>query len=178
MQTIDLIQEIQRLPLTQRFYVVEETIKSIKKEEMGHQMELAANELYDDYVNNKELTAFTSLDFEDFYETKWNLDYWPWPYKGCWHTDKRPAIIVNDDRLGKLPLKIIVPITDWKNRYDIAPWMVKTEPNATNGLTKTSAADCFQIRSLSQERLIKKLGYIDETTLSEIKEAVRNVLNL
>ena len=70
MQTIDLIQEIQRLPLTQRFYVVEETIKSIKKEEMGHQMELAANELYDDYVNNKELTAFTSLDFEDFYETK------------------------------------------------------------------------------------------------------------
>lgn len=31
MQTIDLIQEILRLPLTQRFYVVEETIKSIKR---------------------------------------------------------------------------------------------------------------------------------------------------
>ena len=70
MQTIDLIKEIQRLPLTKRFYVVEETIKSIKKEEMGHQMELAANELYDDYVNDKELTTFTSLDFENFYETK------------------------------------------------------------------------------------------------------------
>jgi mRNA interferase MazF len=25
---------------------------------------------------------------------------------------KRPAIIVNDDRLGKLPLKVVVPITD------------------------------------------------------------------
>ena len=70
MQTIDLIQEIQRLPLTKRFYVVEETIKSIKKEEMKHQMKLAAEELYDDYVNDKELTAFTSLDFENFYETK------------------------------------------------------------------------------------------------------------
>jgi len=70
MQTIDLIQEIIRLPISKRFYVVEETIKSIKKEEMGHQMELAANELYDDYVNDKELTAFTSLDFENFYETK------------------------------------------------------------------------------------------------------------
>jgi mRNA interferase MazF len=33
----------------------------------------------------------------------------------------RPAIIVNDDALGKLPLKIIVPLTDWKERYDIAP---------------------------------------------------------
>lgn len=70
MQTIDLIQEILRLPLTQRFYVVEETIKSIKKEEMGNQMEFAANELYNDYVNDKDLTAFTSLDLENFYETK------------------------------------------------------------------------------------------------------------
>ncbi len=70
MQTIDLIKEIQRLPLTKRFYVVEETIKSIKKEEMNHQMELAANELYSDYVNDKDLTAFTSIDFENFYETK------------------------------------------------------------------------------------------------------------
>lgn len=70
MKTIDLIKEIQRLPLTKRFYVVEETIKSIKKEEMSHQMELAVNELYNDYVNDKDLTAFTSLDFENFYETK------------------------------------------------------------------------------------------------------------
>ena len=91
---------------------------------------------------------------------------------------KRPAIIVNDDRLGKLPLKIIVPITDWKDRYNIAPWMVKIEPTATNGLSKISSADCFQIRSLSQERLIEKLGSIDNTTLLKIKEAVRKVLDL
>jgi hypothetical protein len=70
MQTIDIIHEIQRLPLTKRFYVVEETIKSIKKEEMNHQMELAANELFEDYTNNKELTAFTTLDIEHFYEAK------------------------------------------------------------------------------------------------------------
>lgn len=70
MQIKDLILEIQRLPLTKRFYVVEETIKSIKKEEMSLQMELAANELYDDYINDKELTAFTSLDLEHFYESK------------------------------------------------------------------------------------------------------------
>jgi mRNA interferase MazF len=100
------------------------------------------------------------------------------PTKGAEIQKKRPAIIVNDNRLGKLPLKVIVPITDWKDRYDIAPWMVKIEPNAANGLSKTSSADCFQIRSLSQERLIKKLGYIDGATLNEIKEAVRKVLDL
>jgi mRNA interferase MazF len=70
---------------------------------------------------------------------------------------------------AKLPLKIIVPITDWKERYSIAPWMIKIEPNTTNGLSKTSAADCFQIRSLSQERLKKKLGDVDEATFNEIK---------
>lgn len=70
MQTIKLISEIQRLPLKQRFFVVKETIKSIKKEELSNQMELATKELYNDYVNEKELTAFTSLDFDNFYETK------------------------------------------------------------------------------------------------------------
>jgi hypothetical protein len=70
MQPKDIVIEIQRLPLIQRFFVVEETIKSIKKQEMQHQMELAANELYEDYLNDKELKAFTSIDFENFYETK------------------------------------------------------------------------------------------------------------
>ncbi|MBK9556144.1 MAG: type II toxin-antitoxin system PemK/MazF family toxin [Chitinophagales bacterium] len=91
------------------------------------------------------------------------------PTKGAEIQKKRPAIVVNDNRLGKLPLKIIVPITDWKERYSIAPWMIKIEPNTTNGLSKTSAADCFQIRSLSQERLKKKLGDVDEATFNEIK---------
>jgi len=34
---------------------------------------MAVTELYNDNVNDKELTAFTSLDLEKFYEKKWNL---------------------------------------------------------------------------------------------------------
>lgn len=90
----------------------------------------------------------------------------------------RPAVIVNDDALGKLPLKIVVPITDWKDRYEIAPWMVKIEPSSDNGLNKISSADCFQIRSVSQERLIKKLGQLKSETHNEIKEAIKKVLTL
>lgn len=100
------------------------------------------------------------------------------PTKGAEIQKKKPAVIVNDNSLGRLPLKIIVPITDWKEHYIIAPWMVKIESSNTNGLSKTSSADCFQIRSLSQERLIKKLGYIDDFTLNEIKEAMKKVLTL
>lgn len=100
------------------------------------------------------------------------------PTKDAEIQKKRPAVIVNDDRLGKLPLKVIVPITDWKDHYKIAPWMVKIEPDTTNGLSKISSADCFQIRSISEQRLIKKLGEVDSNTLIDIKEAVRKVLDL
>lgn len=100
------------------------------------------------------------------------------PTKGAEIQKKRPAIIVNDDRLGKLPLKVIVPITDWKDHYKVAPWMVKIEPNKTNGLSKDSSADCFQVRSLSQERLTKKLGTIDNTTLQDIKKALKKVFDI
>lgn len=100
------------------------------------------------------------------------------PTKGAEIQKKRPAIIVNDDALGKLPLKVIVPITDWKDPYSRAPWMVQLTPNTQNGLSKESAADCFQVRSLSQERLIKKLGIVDANTLNDIKEALKKVFSM
>ncbi len=90
----------------------------------------------------------------------------------------RPALIVSDDSLGKLPLKIIVPITDWKERYGIAPWMIKLETNSKNGLTKESSADCFQVRSVSKERFVKKLGNISTIIQDEIKIALSKVLSI
>ncbi len=68
------------------------------------------------------------------------------PTKGAELKKMRPAVIVNDDRLGRLPLKVVIPITEWKDRYAIAPWMVRIDPSDKNGLNKPSSADCFQIR--------------------------------
>ena len=103
-----------------------------------------------------------------------NLD----PTVGAEIRKTRPAIIVNDNSLGKLPLKVIVPITDWKNRYEIAPWMIKIEPNSKNGLTKDSSADCFQVRSVSQERFVKRLGNVSEVITDEIKVGLSKVLSI
>ncbi len=89
---------------------------------------------------------------------------------------KRPAIIVNDDELGILPLRVIVPITDWKDKYEAAEWMIKIEPDEDNHLKKTSSADCFQIRSLSEERLIKKIGFVDELIMHKIAIGLSRVL--
>jgi mRNA interferase MazF len=80
--------------------------------------------------------------------------------------------------MGKLPLKIIVPITDWKENYKIAPWMTKLFPDQENGLTKVSAADSFQIRSVSQERFVKQTGIVSLTIMDEIRSALAKVLSI
>ena len=70
MSTTDLIEEIQKLPVNQKFRVIEATLKFIKEDETNNQLTIAAEELYKDYKEDKELTAFTSLDLEQFYEAK------------------------------------------------------------------------------------------------------------
>jgi mRNA interferase MazF len=88
----------------------------------------------------------------------------------------RPAVIVNDDRIGILPLKIIVPITDWKEIFSARSWMVCIQPSLENGLNKISGVDTFQVRSVSENRLLKKLGQVDNKTMQQISEALALVL--
>ena len=90
----------------------------------------------------------------------------------------RPAVIVNDDAIGILPLKVIVPVTEWKDRYAVAPWLVRLEPDAENGLDKPSAADAFQVRSVAQERFVRRLGRLSDTAMQEITKALAVVLSI
>jgi mRNA interferase MazF len=88
----------------------------------------------------------------------------------------RPAVIVSSDLVGILPLKVIVPFTEWKDRYSQAPWMVRIDPDQQNGLSKSSAADALQIRSVSQQRLVQKLGSLSSIQIAKIVQAVMTVL--
>ena len=87
----------------------------------------------------------------------------------------RPAVIISSDLIGILPLKVIVPFTDWKDRYASAPWMVRIDPDGNNGLSKPSAADGLQVRSVSQQRLVKSLGMLTPLQVAQIVQAVVNV---
>ncbi len=103
-----------------------------------------------------------------------NLD----PTVGSEIKKTRPAIIVNDDDIGILPLKVIVPVTDWKDRYSVAPWMVKIEADLDNGITKDSAVDTFQVRSVDEKRFIKKLGRLPDDVIRQITQALALVLSI
>ncbi len=97
-----------------------------------------------------------------------NLD----PTIGAEIKKTRPCVIVNQDYLAKLPLKIVVPLTTWKERYEKAPWHVKLESSKENGLQKQSSADTFQVRSISEKRLTERLGALSPPDMEKVSHAL------
>jgi mRNA interferase MazF len=57
-------------------------------------------------------------------------------------------------------------------------WLYNANPTMGDELTKTSAADTFQVRSVSQQRLIRQLGRIDAMTMRSITQALAIVLKI
>lgn len=70
METKELFKEIKRLSVEQRMQLIEKTLKSIRKSNFENSMLMAAEKLGPDYNTDKELTIFTELDYENFYETR------------------------------------------------------------------------------------------------------------
>jgi len=90
------------------------------------------------------------------------------PTRGDEIQKTRPAVVISADGLIGLRLRLVVPITTWKPSFSSIPWLVQITPSPENGLTKISAANPLQTRSVSLERFSEQLGVLEETTLDEI----------
>jgi mRNA interferase MazF len=84
----------------------------------------------------------------------------------------RPAVAISSDAAGRLPIKLIAPITDWKDYFAQNFWHVRIEPDANNGLTKISAVDTLQLRGMDFQRFSRKIGQISESQMIEITLAI------
>ncbi len=84
----------------------------------------------------------------------------------------RPAVVVSMDNVGRLPLKIVAPLTDWKPPFHALPWFTIIPANRTNGLMKDSGADAFQTKSVSLSRFVDFLGTIDPVEMDAIAESI------
>jgi len=100
------------------------------------------------------------------------------PVRGSEIQKTRPAVIVSDDAVGILPLKVIVPLTEWKERFAVAQWLVRVAPDARNGLEKCSAADAFQVRSVAEERFVRNLGRLAPRIMEKVTRALAAVLSI
>ncbi|QDU58549.1 type II toxin-antitoxin system PemK/MazF family toxin [Aeoliella mucimassa] len=89
---------------------------------------------------------------------------------------KRPAVIVSADTLnrGAVGLLVVVPLT--KHDKQIALHVKVSKPDG--GVTVDSYAMPEHIRSVSRERLVRRRGKLDVTTLARVMDHVMVVLDV
>ncbi len=100
----------------------------------------------------------------------WYVDFDP--QVGAETRKRRPALVISVNGVGKLPLRIVVPITDWKPQYADFPWFTKIAPRSGNGLSKDSGADGFQAKSVSLSRFSHKVGNVTAHELESVVACV------
>jgi mRNA interferase MazF len=97
------------------------------------------------------------------------------PNRGSEQAGYRPVVIISGNLLNKyLKVVITVPLTSKIKHYQGNPIL---EPDAENGLTKSSEMMIFHLRSLAKERLIEKIGNIKKEELDLALKTLNEILN-
>jgi mRNA interferase MazF len=86
------------------------------------------------------------------------------------------VLVVGSDGVGVLPVKLVATITDWKDYFGRNIWHIPLDPTQQNGLTKKSAVDTLQMRSLDRKRFLRKLGALSADTMEEVAAAIAAVV--
>lgn len=88
----------------------------------------------------------------------------------------RPVVVVSSDAIGALPIKLVAPLTEWKDYLAQNIWHVKVAPDSTNGLTKVSAVDTLQLRGVDTQRFVQKVGSVSPSVMRSIVAAIAAVI--
>jgi mRNA interferase MazF len=90
----------------------------------------------------------------------------------------RPVIVVSTDDLGVLEIKLVVPITGWKEHFEGKLWHMKITPDGENGLDKPSSAEILHMRSVSYKRFVRRTGVVPNELLKEIAAMIAVIIEL
>ncbi len=88
----------------------------------------------------------------------------------------RPAVIVSADELLTgldEELVIVVPVSSSRARTPLRPTISPGE-----GVEADNVAVCRSVRSVARSRLVRRLGVITPTTMSDIEFALSHVLGI
>ncbi len=95
------------------------------------------------------------------------------PTKGKEQKGERPVVVVSGNAMNKnLGVFIVCPISIKIKNY---AGCVKIEKDKSNKLTADSEIITFQIRTISKERMIKKIGEVTDKQLKEIIYSINEV---
>lgn len=111
---------------------------------------------------------------------KWELYYCNLnPVQGSEQQCLRPVMVVSNDAVNHyLPITTVLPLSSIKPGDRIYPTEIKL-PALITGLPKDSVAMVQQIRTVSQQRLINKVGELTETShRDQVKTALKQYFEI
>jgi mRNA interferase MazF len=98
------------------------------------------------------------------------------PVRGHEQAGTRPALVVSVDRFNHGPagLVVVLPIT---SRSKGVPLHVSVSP-PEGGLTSPSFIKCEDVRSISTDRLVRRLGSAGPNTMALVEDRLRILMGL
>ncbi|MEA1875820.1 MAG: type II toxin-antitoxin system PemK/MazF family toxin [Bacteroidota bacterium] len=96
------------------------------------------------------------------------------PVKRSEQKGYRPVVIISGNMLNAY-LKVVIacPLTTKIKNYK---GNVVLEPTELNGLSRQSEIMIFHVRSISKDRLVRKIGSITEEELTGLKQGLDDIL--
>lgn len=97
------------------------------------------------------------------------------PVEGSEQRGSRPVLVISNDAVNHaLPVSTVLPFSSISEGAKIYPTEVAI-PSAVSGLNKDSVAMIQQIRTLSHERLTRKISHLgDEQYRKRLLEALKD----
>jgi len=96
------------------------------------------------------------------------------PTRGSEQAGFRPVVVVSGNLLNEhLNIVIVVPLTTKIKKYKGNPILV---PSPANGLKHESEMLVFHIRSVSKDRLVKKIGKIESSEVATSIKTLNDIL--
>jgi mRNA interferase MazF len=89
---------------------------------------------------------------------------------------RRPAVVVSADQLNESRAGVVIVVPTTTTRRGLASH-VEIEPDVS-GLDEVSYAKCEDVKSISEQRLIARLGAVNDAATFQIGRALRFLLDI
>ena len=89
-----------------------------------------------------------------------------------------PVVILREGHDLYLKQAIVAPVIDWEHHLDENPFYVALEPDSSRIFQTKSMIDCYQLRVVSHERFIKKIGTISKEEMTQVKKSISLILDI
>lgn len=100
------------------------------------------------------------------------------PSRGSEQSGIRPAVVIQTDAANSNPHYPNTIVLTVSTKGKTVPFHVPVEPSEENGLKEKSFVKCEQVLTISKDRLLRRIGRIEENLLKSVGASIRRVLEV